>query len=154
MIQLIDMYISLRDKSASMASLMKLIKGIIFAALLRNAARGNLTSTLIRSVSRILRPSTILAAGAFIASLMRHTSSQPADRPKNFQTLLESTLASMLLRATKGSGVTFTEAEAASTINAILFALLRSIEGLPSEGRQYDKNRIIESSDYSVAYEK
>ncbi len=146
------MYISPREKSASMVSLIKLVKGIVFTALLSKTVRGTLTSTLMKSLGRILRPSTILTVGAFIAALLNKSKSadQPADRPKNSQTLLESTLASMLLKATKGSGVTFTEAEAASTINTILSTLMRSIEGFSLEGRQDNKNRIIESNDYKI----
>ncbi|MGA9099500.1 MAG: hypothetical protein WB392_11290 [Methanotrichaceae archaeon] len=139
-----------------MVSLIKLVKGIVFTALLSKAVRGPLMSTLMKSLSRILRLSTIITVGAFIAALLNRSKSadQPANRPKNFQTLLESTLASMLMKSTKGSGVTFTEAEATSTINAILSILMRSIEGFQSVGRQSNTNRVIESNDYKVVYEK
>ncbi len=146
------MYISPWDKSASMVSLIKLIKGIVLTALLSKTVRGTLTTALTKSLGRILRPSTILTVGAFIAALLK--SDKSTDRPKNFQTLLENTLASMLLKTTKRSGITFTEAEAASTINAILSTLMRSIEGVPSVGYQDNKNRVIESNDYRVVYDK
>ena len=139
-----------------MVSLTKLIKGIVFTALLTKSVRGTLTSTLMKSIGRILRPSTILSVGAFIAALLnqKKSSDRPANRPKNFQTLLESTLASMFLKSTKGSGVTFTEAEATSAISAILATLARSIEGIASEGHQDNKNRVIECNDYKVVYDK
>jgi len=139
-----------------MVSLTKLVKTIVFTALLSKAVRGTFTSTLMKSLGRILRPSTILAAGAFIAALLNQgkNADQPADRPRNFQTLLEGALASMLLKSTKGSGITFTEAEATSTTRAILSKLMSSMEGFSSEGRQDNKSRVIESSDYSVVYEK
>ena len=150
------MYISPRDKSASMVSLSKLVKAIVFTALLSKTVRGTLTSRLMKSLGSILRPSTILAAGAFIATLLNQSKSddQSADRPRNYQTLLENTLASTLLKATNGCGVTFTEAEAASAINTILSSLMRSIEGFSPEGRQDNTNRVIESSDYKVVYDK
>ena len=150
------MYISPRDKSISMVSLMKLVKTMVFTALLSKAVKGTLVSTLMKSLSRVLRPSTILTVGAFIAALLnqRKSADRPADRPNNFQTLLESALASMLLKSTKGSEVTFTGAEATSTVNAILSTLIRSMEGFPSEGRQDNKNRVIESNDYKVVYDK
>ncbi len=139
-----------------MVSLIKLVKTIVYTALLSKAVRGTLTYTLMRSLGRVLRPSTILTISAFIAALLNQGKSadRPADKPKNFQTLIEDTLASMLQKSTKGSGVRFTEAEATSTINIIRNILTRSVEGFSTEGRQGNKNRVIESNDYKVIYEK
>ncbi|MFB3766045.1 MAG: hypothetical protein ACE14P_12475 [Methanotrichaceae archaeon] len=139
-----------------MVSLTKLVKTIVYTALLSKAVRGTLTYTLMRSLGRILRPSTILTIGAFIAALLNQGKSadRHAGKPKNFQTLLEDAFVSMLLKSTKGSGVRFTEAEATSTISAILNTLMRSVEGFSIEGRQGNKNRVIESNDYKVVYEK
>ena len=139
-----------------MVSLIKLFKGMVFTALLSKTVRGTLISTVMKSIGRILRPSTVLSAGAFIAALLnqRKIADQPSCKPKNFQTLLENTLASMLLKSTKGRGVTFTEEEATSAISAIMATLMRSVEGFAAEGRQDKKSLIIESNDYSVDCEK
>lgn len=69
------------------------------------------------------------------------------NQPKDFQALLESVLAPILLKSTKGSGIR--QQETTSAIGALLVNLMRSMEG-PHD----NKGRIIESDDYTVINKK
>lgn len=139
-----------------MVSLIKLAKAIVVTALLNKAVRGTLIYALLKPFRRILRLSTVSVIAAIVAALLSQKKGIDKDQPRSSQTLIESVIESMLGRPEKGKGnkEAFTEQEAASAISAILANLLRSMEGLSSEGRQDDKKRVIESKDYKVVYDR
>lgn len=123
-----------------MVKLTKLMKAIIGAALLNRAVRGALIAMLMGLINKTMRSP---------ASSMK---SEGNRRPDGLQALLESVLASVLLNSTKGSSIR--QQEATSTIGALLTTLIRSMEGQPTGGYRDNKERIIETDDYTIINEK
>lgn len=123
-----------------MVKLTKLMKAIIGTALLNKAVRGALIAMLMGFINRIIRPSASSMSG------------KGNHRPEGLQTLLESVLSSVLLNSTKRSGIR--QQEATSTIGVLLTTLMRSIEGRPMDGYRDNKERVIETDDYTIINEK
>lgn len=147
------MYISLNDVNCTMVSLIKLVKGMVFTALFSKTARDTLTHILIKPLGKTLRLLAVSTVSMVIASLLGR---KEADRSqsRNSRTVIESFIDSMLSKPEKGNSATVTEKEAIAAISAILATLMRSVEGLASEGRQDNKSRVIESNDYKVIYDR
>ncbi len=118
-----------------MVKLTKLIKAIIGIALFNRAIRNTLIAMLMSPINRIFygRPST--------------SSIRDNNQPNDLQALLESILASILLKSTKDGGIK--QENATSTIGALLVNLMRSMEG-----HSDSRDRIIESKDYTILSEK
>lgn len=125
-----------------MVKLTKLMKAIIGAAILNKAVRGALIAMLMGLINRTMRPSASSMSGR----------SNGNHRPDGLQALLESVLASVLLNPAKGSGNR--QQEATSTIGVLLTTLMRSMEGQPTGGYRDNKERIIETDDYTIINEK
>lgn len=136
-----------------MVSLTKLVKATVFTALFNKTVRDTLTYTLIRPLGRILQLSAATIVSAAISALLGQKGANK-DQQRSSRTVFESFIDSMLSKPGKGNSGKVTEREAIAAISAVLAALLRSVEGLSSEGQQASKNRVIESKDYKVIYDR
>ncbi len=137
-----------------MVSLIKLVKAMVFTALLNKTIRGTLMYALLKPFSSVLRLSTVSMIATIIAALLSQKKDADKDQLRRSKTLIDSIIESMLLKPEKGNSATYAEQETSSAIGAMLAALLRSIEGMPKEEGQSDKNRVIEINDYKVVYDK
>jgi hypothetical protein len=129
-----------------MGMLAKLIKAIIGAALLNKSVRNAFMVAMIKSMSWILRPSTVSRITAFFT---KRPSSAPGSSRSNFLASLFKGIAELaLLGYAKRSG--FSGSAALSTLAALLLATMRGREVNSGKSNKGQKDQIIDIDEYIV----
>lgn len=129
-----------------MGILVRLIKGVIGAALLNKAVRNAFMASLIKSVNWILRPSTISRIMAFFTNQVKST---PGSSRTNFLTSLFKVAAELaLLRFAKRSG--FSGPAALSALAALLLATMKGREENSGTNSKRQKDQVIDIDEYTI----
>ncbi len=135
---------NINREDESMGTLTRLIKTLIWAAILDRAVTEAIMVGLVKSVSWVLRPSPGSIIGALVSHLFPMT--KGSIRPGYIPALLKSVLAVVLLRSMNRSGI------ALPAIISAAGALLLSLMG-SREGRQEHNDQIIDLDEYTVINE-
>jgi hypothetical protein len=135
---------NINREDESMGTLTRLIKTLIWAAILDRVVKEAIMVGLMKSVSWVLRPSTGSIMGALMSRLFPIT--KGSIRPGYIQALLKSVLAVVLLRSMNRSEL------ALPAIISAAGALLLSLIGSKEE-RQEHNDRVIDLDEYTVVDE-
>jgi hypothetical protein len=128
-----------------MATLMKLAKTVIVAALLNDTVKSAFATKLTRLINGLVQPMTAKQS----ASQSSASSTRGGNRPNYLGTLVELALAFSLLRSKKGRWNM--QPLVISAIGALLATMLKPMEG---QGTREGKNKVIDIDEYTVVDER